>query len=190
MSTVKLRNPLRTGPWWKRQTFSFLTPIKISGIFGLFTYPAHVTHLDAKNRLRQTVAIHDVGEIFQDAVKNLVQFLSEDGQHWLWGELPRKRLSLMGHNRSQRSSPPWPPKEPDQPRAKAEPPTHGMYATRTVWLGWSLKGRGNRRKHPTAKLKLLIHTPVWGFQIFPSVNTVINYAFQIILESVRCDCLF
>ena len=49
----------------------------------MHTYPAHVTHLDAKNRLRPTVAIHDVGEIFQDAVKNLVQLLSEDGQRGL-----------------------------------------------------------------------------------------------------------
>lgn len=111
-------------------------------VCAMHTYPAHVTHLDAKNRLRQTVAIHDVGEIFQDAVKNLVQLLSEDGQRGLWGELPRERLSLMRHNRSQRSRPPWPPKETDQPRAKAEPPTHNMYTTHTVWLGWSLKGRG------------------------------------------------
>lgn len=49
----------------------------------MHTYPAHMTHLDAKNRLRQTVAIHDVGEIFQDTVKNLVQLLSEDGQRGL-----------------------------------------------------------------------------------------------------------
>lgn len=60
-------------------------------------------------------------------------------------ELPRKRLSLMGHNRSQRSRPPWPPKEPDQPRAKAEPPTHGMYVTHTV-VRMKPEGEGEQKK--------------------------------------------
>ena len=93
----------------------------------IHTYPAHVTHLDAKNRLWQTVALHDVRQIFQDTVKNLVQFLSEDGQRWLGGELSREWLSLMRHNRSQRSRPLGPLNETYKPRAKAELPTHNIH---------------------------------------------------------------
>lgn len=95
----------------------------------IHTYPAHVTHLDAKNRLRQTVALHDVPQIFQDTAKNLVQFLSEDGQRWLGGELSREWLSLMGHHRSQRSRPLWPLNETRKPRAEAELPTHNIHNT-------------------------------------------------------------
>ena len=38
----------------------------------LHTYPSHVTYLGAKNGLWQAVAIHDVGQVFQDVVENLV----------------------------------------------------------------------------------------------------------------------
>ena len=63
----------------------------------------------------------------------------------------------MRHNRSQRSRPPWPPKETDQPRAKAEPPTDNMYSIQSV-VRMKPEGEGDRRKHPLGKLKLLIHT--------------------------------
>lgn len=69
-----------------------------------------MTHLYAKNRLWQTVATHDVGQVFQDVVKDVVQFLPHDGQSLLGRELSCERLGLMRH-KNQRSRTPWPPTE-------------------------------------------------------------------------------
>lgn len=40
-------------------------------------------HLPAEVRLLQAVAIHDVEQVLQHAVKHLVQFLPDDGQRLL-----------------------------------------------------------------------------------------------------------
>lgn len=63
----------------------------------IHTYPLHMTYLFAKNRLRQTVATHDVDQVFQDIVENLVQFLSHDRQSLLRRELACEWLGLMRH---------------------------------------------------------------------------------------------
>lgn len=51
-------------------------------------------YLHAEEGLRQAVATHDIGQIFQDAVEHLVQLLPEDGQSLLGRELPGERLGL------------------------------------------------------------------------------------------------
>lgn len=84
--------------------------------------PAHETCLYAKDGLRQTVAAHDVGEVLQDGVEDLVQLLPHDGQGLLGGELPCERLGLMRHNENPKSRPRWWPPDREKPGAEADPP--------------------------------------------------------------------
>lgn len=137
--------------------FSFLTSIKTSDLMEsmrfsssrgpkvcrIHTYFLRVTYLYAKNRLRQTVAAHDVSQIFQDAVEDLVQLLPNDGQSLLGRELSCEWLSLMRYNKNQGSRTPRPS---EWGKTSQGPRQSYQYPTSTIHWGWSL-GQGGTEEN-------------------------------------------